>query len=306
MSVRRLQKIKGGSYIISLPSDWVRKMGLDVKSGLKVYEVFDGLKIRPPNEAKNEKVIPLVDVEDVKYLVLTYYMQGIDRIVVRSPRVIPLEVKKELRELQLQAYGLEVESETFDSITFKVNVNVNADLESSFRAFTGKILSIMEDVQVMLERFSEEMRDDLLARLSILNKDYRLVIRQIALGVQKDDELTFMVYPKDVVLFAIAIRDLGRFLSHLSLFLKVIGAQEAKEMTQHFTVLKKLLHDSVQMFLTEDLSAMREIRSNFKKLERESPGTEAGKEVVKMGSYCVAMMDNAVNKSVRIFDFKVR
>jgi len=189
MSVRRLQKIKGGSYIISLPSDWVRKMGLDVKSGLKVYEVFDGLKIRPPNEAKNEKVIPLVDVEDVKYLVLTYYMQGIDRIVVRSPRVIPLEVKKELRELQLQAYGLEVESETFDSITFKVNVNVNADLESSFRAFTGKILSIMEDVQVMLERFSEEMRDDLLARLSILNKDYRLVIRQIALGVQKDDEI---------------------------------------------------------------------------------------------------------------------
>ncbi|MCY0861007.1 MAG: phosphate uptake regulator PhoU [Metallosphaera prunae] len=303
MNVRRLQKIKGGSYIISLPSDWVRKMKLDVKSGLKVYEVYDGLKIRPPVKPNLEKVIELGDLETTKYLIVTYYMQGLDRIVVKSGSVIPLEVKKELRELQLQCYGLEVESESFDSITFRVNVNLNGNLIESMRQFITKIENILNDVELLLGNFTDEMREDLLARISILNKDYRLLIRMIAVGVQRDDEINFQLYPKDVILFAIAMRDLGRFITHLMFFLREIKREELESMASNFKTLREIFILAINMFLTEDLSPMGKIREGFRNLEKGAPRNEAGKELVRMGSYCIAMMDNAVNKSVRLYDF---
>ncbi|MCG3109807.1 hypothetical protein L3N51_02103 [Metallosphaera sp. J1] len=303
MNVRRLQKIKGGSYIISLPSDWVRKMKLDVKSGLKVYEVYDGLKIRPPVKPNLEKVIQLGDLETAKYLIMTYYMQGLDRIVVKSNSVIPLEVKKELRELQLQCYGLEVESESFDSIAFRVNVNLSSNLIESMRQFITKIGNILDDVELLLGNFTDEMREDLLARISILNKDYRLLIRMIAVGVQRDDEINFQLYPKDIILFAIAMRDLGRFITHLMFFLREIRRDELGKIIGNFQTLKEIFMLAVNMFLTEDLSPMGKIREGFRNLEKSAPKNEAGKELVRMGSYCIAMMDNAVNKSVRLYDF---
>ncbi|QKR00344.1 phosphate uptake regulator PhoU [Metallosphaera tengchongensis] len=302
MDVRRLQKIKGGSYIISLPSQWVRKMNLDVKSELKVYEVFDGLKIRPPLKPSLEKELPLTNLETTKYLIVTYYMQGVERIVVKSSSVIPLEAKKELRELQLQCYGLEVESETFDSISFKVNVKVDGDLNGSMKSFVIKINSILSDVELLLSNFSPEMREDLLARVSILNKDYRLLIRQIAVGVQRDDEINFKMQTKDVILFAITMRDLGRFITHLTLFLKELRGEEILRLTPSFQLLREMFVMSTNMFLTEDLSPMAKIREGFRRLEDDAPKTESGRELVKMGSYCVAIMDNAVNKSVRLFD----
>ncbi|MEL9970110.1 MAG: AbrB/MazE/SpoVT family DNA-binding domain-containing protein [Metallosphaera sp.] len=303
MDKRRLQKIKGGSYIISLPSDWVRKMNLDVKSELKVYEVYDGLKIRPPIKPTLEKVIELKDLESTKYLVITYYMQGLNRIIIKSNSVIPLDVKRELRELQLQCYGLEIETETFDSISFRINVSVSNDLIESMRQFVKKIETILGDVELLFKNFTNEMREDLLARVSILNKDYRLLVRMIAVGVQRDDEVNFHIYPKDIILFAVALRDLGRFITHLMLFLREISQEELNEIFEFFEKLREIFLISTNMFLTEDLSNMGKVREGFRELEKGAPKTEAGKEMVRMGSYCIAMMDNAVNKSVRLYDF---
>ncbi|AWR99152.1 AbrB/MazE/SpoVT family DNA-binding domain-containing protein [Metallosphaera hakonensis] len=306
MSVRRLQKIKGGSYIISLPSDWVRKMGLDVKAGLKVYEVYDGLKIRPPIKPNAEKAIELTDLDTTKYLIITYYMQGLDKIVVKSKSVIPLDVKKELRELQLQCYGLEVESETFDSISFKVNVALNNNITDSMKQFISKIGTLLNDTELLLENFNEEMRDDLLARISILNKDYRVLIRMIAVGVQRDDDINFNIYPKDLILFAVVMRDLGRFVTHLMLFLKEVKIEQSRAIISSFKLLREIFMLAVEMFISEDLSSMPRIREGFRLLERDAPKNEAGKELVRMGSYCVAIMDDAVNKSVRLYDFNFK
>lgn len=212
-------------------------------------------------------------------------------------------MKKELRELQLQCYGLEVESESFDSIAFRVNVNLSSNLIESMRQFITKIGNILDDVELLLGNFTDEMREDLLARISILNKDYRLLIRMIAVGVQRDDEINFQLYPKDIILFAIAMRDLGRFITHLMFFLREIRRDELGKIIGNFQTLKEIFMLAVNMFLTEDLSPMGKIREGFRNLEKSAPKNEAGKELVRMGSYCIAMMDNAVNKSVRLYDF---
>ncbi|EZQ01795.1 MULTISPECIES: AbrB/MazE/SpoVT family DNA-binding domain-containing protein [Acidianus] len=299
MSVRRLQKIKGGSYIISIPSDWVRKNGLDVRSELKVYEVIDGLKIKPIREPELTKEIEINDIELTKYLISVYYMQGVDRIVIKSKEVIPQEVKKELRELQLSHAGLEIEEENFSMITFRISISVQQDLRDLISKFIHKIETILEDAQVMLKSPSGEIKEDLIQRTELLMKDYRVIIRTIAIGVQEDDLVNFGMQEKDIILYAVAMRDLGRFLAHLKNF--ILAYRDNENAKTYFPVVKEMFSDSTQMFINESLDKLMEVRKKEKEIEKRIENKDEEKELLRMATYCVALTDDAVHKSVRLF-----
>jgi len=299
MSTRRLQKIKGGSFIISIPSEWVRKNDLEAGSELKVYEVSDGLKIKVSRKINDEKEIELKDLEEALYLVSVYYMQGINKITIKSENVISQEAKKAFRELQLTHAGLEIEDETFNKITFRVNLPVNTDLKNLVSSFIDKISKLLEDLK-FLEKFNEEIKNDLITRCDILMKDYRTIIRNIAIGVQLDDTFNFNLPTKDVILYAILMRDLGRFISHLKEFLSLLNNKDHVD-ERNVNLIISMFRESTTMFLTEDISNIQKIRNEMKEIEKEcETKTDACKEFVRMASYCIAIMDDAVHKSVRI------
>ena len=297
MSVRRLQKIKGGSYIISLPADWIKKYGLDAKSELKVYEVWNGLKIKPLTTPKSERELILEDLDTTLYLISVYYMQGVSKIVVRSKGVMSPEIKKALKELQLSHPGLEVIDESFDSVTFVVNFSVTKDLNSLVSTYVEKIKKILSDLLLVIDNITPELKEDLIFRCDSLIKDYRGIIRNIAVGVQLDDEYGFNLPEKDVILYAIFMRDLGRFVSHLKQFIKLLNKDVEKEMVMKVV---KMFEKSTDMFLTEKLDEIKWLRSTMSELERVCNRTEACKELLRMASYCIAIMDDAVHKSVRL------
>lgn len=299
MSTRRLQKIKGGSYIISIPSDWVRKNGLDVKSELKVFETYDGLKIKPERKINDEKEIELKDLDEALYLISVYYMQGVNKIIVKSNDVINAEAKKALRELQLTHAGLEVEDETFNKIVFKINLPINTDLKEIVSSFINKIKKLLTDLNV-LERFNSEVREDLVTRCDILMKDYRTIIRNIAIGVQLDESYNFNLPYKDIILYAILMRDLGRFISHLKTFLLLLN-EDSKLDKEIVNLLIEMFTKSTSMFLTEDVSDIQSIRKGMRLIEDKCrSNSDSCKEFIRMASYCVAIMDDAVHKSVRL------
>lgn len=299
MSTRRLQKIKGGSFIISLPSDWVRRNNLEAGSELKVYETFDGLKIKIEKKADDEKEISLEDLDTTLYLISVYYMQGINRIVVKSNNIISQEVKKALRELQLTHAGLEIEDETFNRITFRVNLPVNTDLRALVEAFIEKINKVLNDLK-SIEEYTSDIKDDLVTRCDILMKDYRMIIRNIALSVQLDDLYTLNLPTKDIILYAILMRDLGRFISHLKAYLSLIKENESIN-KESISILISMFNEATSMFLKENISNIKKIRESMRKIE-EICGLkgDACKEFVRMASYCVAIMDDAVHKTVRV------
>lgn len=297
MSKRRLQKIKGGSYIISLPAEWVKKNNLDVKSELEVYETADGLKIRPERKLNDEREILLKDIDEVLYLISVYYMQGVSKIVVKSEKVIDPEDKKKLRELQLTHPGLEIDDETFNKISFRINSQISTDLVSLVSSFRDKILKILNDLQ-SVKNLSKEMIIDLINRCDLLMRDYRVIIRNIAIGVQLENDYNFMLPTKDLILYAIALRDMGRFVTHLKTFLSIIDESIDMSIVE---IVADMFKKATDMFFTEDLSNIQTIRKNMRKVESTCvKSSEACKELVRMASYAVAIMNDAVHKSVRI------
>lgn len=100
---RRIQKIKGGSYIITLPPEWVRRNNLDAKSEVFVIEKNGELLIKPIRDYITRKIIDLdlIDLETTKYLITVYYMQGISEIEIKSKSVISAPIKDELKKFAI-------------------------------------------------------------------------------------------------------------------------------------------------------------------------------------------------------------
>ncbi|XDF45578.1 AbrB/MazE/SpoVT family DNA-binding domain-containing protein [Saccharolobus solfataricus] len=309
---RRIQKIKGGSYIITLPPEWVRRNNLDAKSEVFVIEKNGELLIKPIRDYITRKIIDLdlIDLETTKYLITVYYMQGISEIEIKSKSVISAPIKDELKNLQLYLPGLTIESESFNYITFKVQDDVNTNVVERMKTFSSKLLVLLKDLEKIIENPSKEMAIDLKNRAEELNKLYNSVIREIALVSQEEEEFVVKGLPtRDLILYAIAMRDMGRMLSHIktaSLAITECGnTSNDKELNSIIKIIVNMFEKSREVFFDENIDHVRSIRESMKEINKIVYGSkiecrELARELARIASYCVALMDDGVHKSVKI------
>lgn len=307
---RRIQKIKGGSYIITLPPDWIRRNNLDAKSEVFVIEKDGELIIKPYRMYNTEKIINLnnIDIETVKYLISVYYMQGISEIEIRSETIISAEHKNEIKNLQLYLPGLTVESESFNYIKFKIHNDHQIDIINGMKTFSQKLLVLLEDLEKVIKNPNKEMAIDLKNRSDELYKLYNLLIRQIALISQKEEEFEIKgITTRDLILYAIAMRDMGRMLSHIkmasTILTECINVPDViSEITANLIIMFK---EASEVFFNQNMEFIRDIREKMREINKivnslNIPCKELGKELARIGSYCIALMDDGVHKSVKL------
>ncbi|MEM0173091.1 MAG: phosphate uptake regulator PhoU, partial [Sulfolobaceae archaeon] len=263
--------------------------------------------IRPIKPKEAVKEIKFTNIETVEYLITAYYMQGASRIIIRGERIIRPEDKLRLKNLQLELPGLEVEEEGFDSIIFRVNYSLDTDIKSSVSNFATRIGDLISDLKKAIESSDRAMAEDIKLRVDELMKRYRTIIRQIALIIQ----LNYFVLPfKDIVLFAIAMRDMGRIIHHIKTCAMILSKCEkiSNEIVKEIEEIAELFRKSFKVFDVEDLSLIPEIRRKTKELysinekiiRNNHCSSEIAKELNRMLSYIIALMDDGVHKSVRI------
>ncbi|MEM0091517.1 MAG: phosphate uptake regulator PhoU [Saccharolobus sp.] len=305
---RRIQKIKGGSYIITLPPDWIRRNNLDAKSEVFVIEKDGEIIIKPTKNYSDKKSINLDsnDIDTVKYLINVYYMQGIVEILVESKSTISAESKNELKNLQLYLPGLYVESESFNYIKFRVQDNLTINLIDEMKNFSQKLLTLLEDLEKIVNNPNKEMALDLRNRADDLYKPYNLLIRKIALISQKEEQFLLKgISTRDLILYAIAMRDMGRMLSHIKTASTIITEcnESVEELSKLTTIIITMFKEALEVFFDQKLENIKDIREKMRQINKITNNIlckELGKELVRIGSYCIALMDDGVHMSVKL------
>lgn len=305
---RRIQKIKGGSYIITLPPDWIRRNNLDAKSEVFVIEKDGEIIIKPTKNYSDKKSINLDsnDIDTVKYLINVYYMQGIVEILVESKSTISAESKNELKNLQLYLPGLYVESESFNYIKFRVQDNLTINLIDEMKNFSQKLLTLLEDLEKIVNNPNKEMALDLRNRADDLYKPYNLLIRKIALISQKEEQFLLKgISTRDLILYAIAMRDMGRMLSHIKTASTIITEcnESVEELSKLTTIIITMFKEALEVFFDQKLEDIKDIREKMRQINKITNNIlckELGKELVRIGSYCIALMDDGVHMSVKL------
>lgn len=335
METRRLQKLKGGSYIISLPKEWVEKYQLQSGEQIVLSEETDGsLKLLPSAEnieKPSEAIILLEDqpnLRSLKYCAATYYIQGSDRIRIASKKNIPAEQKKQIKELRAELPGVEVLEEEANKLTFQVLIDPTGfSVESLIERTFEFSLKLHEDVVKALLNFDFPLAMEVLERSGEAQRHYRFTIRLVAIAAfnPKVAKKVGVKGCQDCINFTIAVRDLSRLIYYFSSIannvLNLKGRKIDREVLNLIEEMSKVAYkmqkNAMNAFLNRDIrlalqvfDMMKEIReierATLMKIMEKVTNVDSAitlsmiaRDMRRIAGQAVAIADDVMNRVLR-------
>jgi phosphate uptake regulator len=333
LEVRKLQKIKGGSFTLSLPKQWVQKRKLRSGEQIAVSEEEDGsLRIFPIGASFEKPLEVTLSLEDypslkaLEYSVATYYIQGSSCINIVSEKSMSAEQKKRLKQLRTELPGVEVGEEEANRLSFQVMIDPAAfSLESLLERASAFSLKLQEDAVKSLVDWNLPLAKEAQERGGEAQRHYRVMIRQVALA-----SLSRAIADKigvkncqECVTFALVARDLSRLVYHSSSIARHVLMLQAKKRVDS-TILKAIANMSevasemqrtaAAAFLKKDvklaitvLNRMTEIREieeallksvmeKVKDVDTAITLSIITRDLRRIAGYAVAIADDAMNR----------
>ena len=335
MEIRRLQHIKGGSFTLSLPKEWVEKRKLKRGEEIAVFEEEDGsLRLYPikmEREEPAEVVLALEDFPEVRaleYCIGTYYIQGSNKISIKSKKMIPAHVKKRLKLLRMDLPGVEVAEERADAINFQAIIDPAAFLlEPLIEKTSSFSLHLQEDAIKSILNNDFQLANEVIERSKEALRHYRMTIRQVALAsISKAIARKIGVKNcRECVTFALIARDLNRLVYHSSSiamqFLTLKGkAKISRDLLRTIEDTSGIVHamqrDAVQAFLKKDVKLAIATMGKMSRVRRKEERLLAtilkrvkdtdlavalshiARNLRRIAGYSVAIADDAMNRTL--------
>jgi len=333
LETRKLQKIKGGSFTLSLPKKWVEKRKLRSGEQIAVSEEDDGsLRIVPMGiwfEKPFEVTLALesfANLQALEYCVATYYIQGSSRINITSKKIMSAEQKKRLKQLRTELPGVEVAEEEANRLSFQVLIDPTTfSMESLIEKTSAFSLKLQEDAINALMEWNVALAKEVQERAGEAQRHYRVMIRQVALASLSRTiaDKTGVRNCQENITFALVARDLSRLVYHSSQIaghVLKLGAKRKVEsgILKAFTSLSdvayKMQANSSTAFLKKDaklavkvLTRMNEIREkeeallksimeNVKDVDTAVTLSIIARDLRRIAGYTVAVADDAMNR----------
>lgn len=249
MEIRKIQTTAGGTFLVTIPKDWVSRMGLEKGGHVHMDLDEENLVISAVNRRQVTQPRPLeIDkILDKKMLELSIgaaYIQGHDVTeIATEDAVLPEQKKRWIRETVDNLIGVEVSEEYSDRMVLQNIVDPRTfDLDRSMRKFSDSSLAVLSDAIVGLKRSDTALAQDAYERGMLSTKFYKLLMR-LALQILRNRKLReeLKIYnPDGLVARLMAVKDLGR------------SAYYAYRVAQHVTELERL--DSGTMAAVEKMA----------------------------------------------------
>lgn len=186
MDYRTIQLTGGATYIISLPSKWIKKHGLGKGMKVGIFETQQGDLIIKIRESRlSEITLNLTSHKDLEFLkreIITKYLQGYDQIKISSERYMPTEVRTELKNLKQSLIGFESFGESSNELTFRILLQKDIDVFQTTKQMCYMSLSSLQELINAIKTSNKEILVDILQREEGIDKFYFLILRQISLN----------------------------------------------------------------------------------------------------------------------------
>lgn len=185
---RKIQSVGGGSYTVSLPKDWIRRVGLGKGSEvLMIVEPDNSLRIVPSGRDTHTEDNVTIKVSGSDFwhtvrLIVSYYMAGVNTLNIVVDRPEP-SFTRELREfVSRRLMGVEVVEESSHQLTLQSIVDTTAlTLPKSLNKLSKAVGYMLEDIASAIEKNDSNTLLDVVARDDIVDKFYVYIARQLTL-----------------------------------------------------------------------------------------------------------------------------
>lgn len=218
MEVRKLQTTAGGTYIVTIPKEWVEKLKLKKGDNVTV-DLEDNDVIVSPSDGRLEmqsRPLEISRFREKKLLELCVsasYMVGHDITEVVSDRKIAPEQKRWIREAIEGLLGLEIAEEYSNQVVLQNLIDpTKFDLVRMFERFSATSRAVFVDSVKSLAESDRALAQEAYDRGSESTKTFRLLYR-LALQAAGEKKLRAHMKLKNVasaVIFLQSVMELGR------------------------------------------------------------------------------------------------
>ncbi|MEM3628410.1 MAG: phosphate uptake regulator PhoU [Candidatus Bathyarchaeia archaeon] len=251
---RRVQRTGRDSYIVSLPKNWVREVGLDKGSEVAFKVLDDASLILIPSKLEEKKleetklkeyqviVEPNDDIPSLYRKIKALYVSGAEliRIRLKSKNNI-LKFKTAINNLVRDTLlGSEIIDETPTEFVIQILIkHPEFPVEKAIRRMAVIALSAHMDALSMLKDMDESLIQNVISAYNDVNRLNLYVVRQLKFGVERNlfRELGFKT-PKEFLAYRIVVNDVKGV------------AENARNILNNIVALKKMVENQT-LFLKE-------------------------------------------------------
>ena len=256
LGYRRVQFTGRGSFIISLPKEWVQDIGLKRGSEVAFNVQSDQSLILVPRKIKEKlqddgkvrlkeyylNVDPKEEPASVQRMIKALYVIGADIIKIHFKHSDDIskrktDVKNFARDMFL---GSEVIDETSDEVTLQILIRHSEfPIDKAVRRMSILALAANRDAIATLKERKLELFQSVVSNYNDVNRLGLYIVRQLKFGIERNlfQELGFET-PKEFLLYRIAVNDIKSI------------AENALNVSTNLATFQKLVED--QTLLVND------------------------------------------------------
>jgi phosphate uptake regulator len=322
-TVRKVQSTAGGAFLITIPKEWVTKIGIEEGGHVQLELEEEDLVVSPVKRRQTAQSRPLdIDrVRDRKMLDLSIgasYMQGHDVTeIVSKDKILP-EQKRWIREIVDNLIGVEVAEEYSDRVVLQNLVDPRMfDLDSQMRKFSELSIAVLNDAMIGFMKGDKDLAQDAFERGYQSTKLYKLLVRLI-LQIMRNRKLRGELKTYDVdglLVRMLAVKDLGRCAYYAYRVGQHVGEVDGEVGSVILASVQKLAKTTIWMqqeafeaFVKKDLEKasavidrMDEVRKHYEAILAGLRGKGATlpfsliiRDIRGVAAYAVALADDAV------------
>lgn len=161
METRKIQKVGGSTYTVSVPKEWARKQGLETGEAVRLYTHRDGSLIvrgrRTDGESLASVWLPVTEpgVDAVEQSIQGAYEAGFERIALHAEEPFTDEQRRVARTVARRFVGTEVLDADGEGIVIRAMLDASA---VSIRQSIDQAVSIVSTMQkVVLDRLAGDV-----------------------------------------------------------------------------------------------------------------------------------------------------
>ena len=302
---RRIQLTGGSTYIVSLPSKWIRDNRLEKGSELIIDETNGNLLISQSSQTKNELVKKInvegkVDLENFQRSLTSLYISDFDTLVIRSSQYIDDSLRETVKKFSRLVMGVEIFEESSRTIVLK---NV---LDASSFPMANAVRRMSLNVETMLGDVVKGIEDN----------DYKLLESVIS----RDDDVDryqFYVYrmvnrrkneAENSIFYLIFSRILERIADHAVNICKIWatgehdGNEEKAAMVEFMKKATELYNSSVEAFYAKKFEILNSIISRKPAFLKEKDALLEGVEGTEFAHYASSISEEALRVALYATD----
>ncbi len=265
METRKVYKSGGSTFVVSLPKRWAKKAGIKEGDTVTVRELEGSLTInagvieKTPTTAVIDSS-QLKSEDDLKLLIISHYLVGNDKIVVKFEAARRLEYKKNIRDVIGFLMGLEIAEEYENHVLLEVFLDQERiSTTQALKRMYLIITSMLKDAKEVIGSESEDLARDVIMREKEVDRLYFLIVRQLKSAVRysRSAEILGIKEQREALGFRIVVKSFERISDHVEkLILNYLELQgepvELDKVTEMMTLVIKLLDDSSKSIFKKD------------------------------------------------------